>query len=152
MQSAEGGGQSSTWTQQDHKSQSFSAAGCCLIYLFFYFFIVFIKRLSSWTMAWTRSGTNLVGCTLSCCCHWCRCRYCSSWCCSPCDWRTRLASCLAATAGLEAHPCWEGQVCNKEHHRAVSQKPCCSHISLMNERRAAAWGWVHRLKRGDSSP
>lgn len=122
MQSAEeGGGRTKQHmnTARPQITKSFSAAGCCLIF--------FIRRLRgscrSWTMTWTRSCTNLVGCMLSCYCHWCRCRYCSSWCCSPCDWHTRLASCLAATAGLEAHPCWEGQVCNKEDHRAVSQKP-----------------------------
>lgn len=151
MQSAEEGGgeQSSTRTQQDHKSQK------ALVLLDAAWFF-FIRRLRgscrSWTMTWTRSCTNLVGCMLSCYCHWCRCRYCSSWCCSPCDWHTRLASCLAATAGLEAHPCWEGQVCNEEDHRAVSQKPAVL-IFRWWMSRADARGWgVRRLKRGDSSP
>lgn len=75
---------------------------------------------------------------LSCYCHWYRCHYCSSWCYSPCDWHMHLANCLAATAGWEVHPCWEGQVCNKEDHRAVNQNLLFSYKAD-----EWAWGWMH---------
>lgn len=75
-----------------------------------------------WGVLFFGFSTNLVGCMLSCCCHWCRCHYCSSWCCSLYDWHMHLASCLAATAGLEARPCWEGQVCNKEDHSTINPR------------------------------
>ena len=80
-----------------------------------------LRGLLWWTLTCVQYGTDLGGCMLSCCCHWCRCHYCSSWCYSPCDWHMHLANCQAATAGWEVPPCWEGQVCNKEHHRAVNQ-------------------------------
>lgn len=78
-----------------------------------------------------RLCTDLVGCMLSCCCHWFRCHYCSSWCYSPCDWHMHLANCQAATAGLEVHPYWEGQVCNKEDHGAVNQTLLFSYFAHM---------------------
>lgn len=90
--------------------------------------------------------TNLVGCMLSCCCHWCHCHYCSSWCCSPCDWHMHSANCRAATAGLEVHPCWEGRVCNKEDHRLSIKS--CHHRWWMSMGR---WH-VHHLEKGDISP
>ena len=77
---------------------------------------------------------------LSCYCHWCRCHYCSSWCYSLCDWHMHLANCLAATAGWEVHPCWEGQVCNKEDHRAVNQNLLFSYNGWWASMGVDAWG------------
>lgn len=87
---------------------------------------------------WTQCSTNLVGCMLSCYCHWCRCHYCSNWCCSPCDWHMHSANCLAATAGSEAHPCREGQVCNKEGHRTVNQNLLL--LTFLSWARVDEWG------------
>lgn len=120
MQSAEG--EHKTKQHITARTQVTKLQHCLKRFDFYYTHTMYLRgSYSTWTMTWTQYWTNLGGCMLSCYCHWCHCHYCSNWCCSPCDWHMHLANCLVATAGLEAHPCREGQVCNKEGHRAVNQ-------------------------------
>lgn len=86
-------------------------------------YITETPTVPTWSLTWTQYCTYLVDCMLSCYCHSCHCRYCSNWCCSHCDWHMHLANFLAATAGLEAPPCRQGQVCNKECQKDINQKP-----------------------------